>query len=61
MSELEAYKELNKIDETPWSCPWCSFAGSFTRHAPKVHPEKWEQWKAGHEKVNVNTTIWVDK
>lgn len=32
----------------------------FSQHAPRKHPEKYEEWKDDHEKLELSGTIWVE-
>lgn len=60
----EAERRLNdlkrELDARPSVCPWCGDKAMFQQHAPKKHPGKYEEWKQGHEKLELSGTIWVE-
>jgi len=52
---------VREIDARPERCPWCGKRRMFSSHAPRAHPDKYEEWKENHKRVTEQITYWKEE
>jgi len=59
--EEKLRQAVNEVDVRPRKCPWFGERKMFNNHAPKKHPERYEEWKKNHKKKELNISYWVEE